>query len=50
MPEEAPKYICQECGRVQDGPAPCESCAGPSVVQIAGPSRAKAIMPSARPL
>jgi predicted ATP-dependent serine protease len=50
MPEEAPKYICQECGRIQDRPGPCESCAAEDVVLIAGPSRAKALMPPARPL
>jgi hypothetical protein len=43
-------YICQECGNIQEGSAPCMWCGGHSVVPVAGPSRAKASMPEARPL
>jgi len=50
MAEKLKRHVCQECGYVQEGPAPCLSCAGHSVVPIEGPNRLKALMPPARPL
>jgi len=50
MSEPVKTYVCQECGQVQTSPAPCEACGCNALEVLEGPSRAKAIMPPARPL